>query len=84
VPIADGTLVATPDMLADDLIPSLLAASDGRRDGRQVVVTPGETCQSPSASGGRFERPGSRGPRENRENRPLRSSQGRKSNDIHG
>ena len=28
VPLADGTLVATPDMPADDLIPSLLAASD--------------------------------------------------------
>src|SRR3954467_2817845 len=29
VPLADGTLVATPDIPADDLIPSLLAASDG-------------------------------------------------------
>jgi hypothetical protein len=28
VPLADGTLVATPSMPADDLIPSLLAASD--------------------------------------------------------
>jgi threonine dehydrogenase-like Zn-dependent dehydrogenase len=28
VPFADGTLVATPDLPADDLIPSLLAASD--------------------------------------------------------
>src|SRR5215207_7590787 len=28
VPLADGTLVATPDLPADDLIPSLLAASD--------------------------------------------------------
>jgi threonine dehydrogenase-like Zn-dependent dehydrogenase len=28
VPLADGTLVATPDMPDDDLIPSLLAASD--------------------------------------------------------
>lgn len=28
VPLADGTLVATPDMPADDLVPSLLAASD--------------------------------------------------------
>src|SRR3982751_3088903 len=28
VPLADGTLVATPDMPADDLISSLLAASD--------------------------------------------------------
>jgi threonine dehydrogenase-like Zn-dependent dehydrogenase len=28
VPLADGTLVATPDIPADDLIPSLLAASD--------------------------------------------------------
>jgi threonine dehydrogenase-like Zn-dependent dehydrogenase len=28
VPLADGTLVATPDLPADDLIPSLLTASD--------------------------------------------------------
>ncbi len=28
VPLADGTLVATPDVPDDDLIPSLLAASD--------------------------------------------------------
>src|SRR5215211_7536263 len=28
VPLADGTLVATPDIPPDDLIPSLLAASD--------------------------------------------------------
>ena len=28
VPLADGTLVATPDIPADELIPSLLAASD--------------------------------------------------------
>jgi threonine dehydrogenase-like Zn-dependent dehydrogenase len=28
VPLADGTLVATPDIPADDLVPSFLAASD--------------------------------------------------------
>ena len=28
VPLADGTLVATPDVPTSDLIPSLLAASD--------------------------------------------------------
>ena len=28
VPLADGTLVATPDIPSDDLIPSLVAASD--------------------------------------------------------
>ena len=28
VPLADGTLVATPDLPADDLLPSLLSASD--------------------------------------------------------
>jgi threonine dehydrogenase-like Zn-dependent dehydrogenase len=28
VPLADGTLVATPDVPSDDLLPSLLAASD--------------------------------------------------------
>src|SRR5437588_210560 len=29
VPLADGTLVATPDVPPDDLVPSFLAASDG-------------------------------------------------------
>ncbi len=33
VPLADGSLVATPDMPSDDLIPSLLAASDVRGTG---------------------------------------------------
>ena len=28
IPLADGTLVATPDIPSDDLIPSLLAAAD--------------------------------------------------------
>jgi threonine dehydrogenase-like Zn-dependent dehydrogenase len=28
IPLADGTLVATPDLPPDDLLPSLLAASD--------------------------------------------------------
>ncbi len=28
VPLADGTLVATPELPSDDLVPSLLAASD--------------------------------------------------------
>jgi hypothetical protein len=28
VPLADGTLVATPDLPPEDLVPSLLAASD--------------------------------------------------------
>src|SRR3954465_11297308 len=28
IPLADGTLVATPDVPSDDLVPSLLAASD--------------------------------------------------------
>src|SRR4051812_27428055 len=28
VPLADGTLIATPDMPSDDLVPSLLSASD--------------------------------------------------------
>ena len=28
VPLADGTLIATPDLPADDLVPSLLSASD--------------------------------------------------------
>jgi threonine dehydrogenase-like Zn-dependent dehydrogenase len=28
VPLADGTLVATPDLPSDDLLPSFLAASD--------------------------------------------------------
>lgn len=28
IPLADGTLVATPEMPSEDLIPSLLAVSD--------------------------------------------------------
>jgi hypothetical protein len=28
IPLADGTLVATPEVPSDDLVPSLLAASD--------------------------------------------------------
>src|SRR5688500_14951818 len=28
IPLADGTLIATPDLPADDLVPSLLSASD--------------------------------------------------------
>jgi len=38
IPLADGTLVATPDLPPDDLIPSLLAASDVLGTGETVVV----------------------------------------------
>jgi threonine dehydrogenase-like Zn-dependent dehydrogenase len=47
VPLADGTLVATPDLPSDDLIPSLLAASDVLGTGWFGAVAaqagPGET-----------------------------------------
>ena len=47
VPLADGTLVATPDMPSDDLIPSLLAASDVLGTGwfaaDAAAVGPGKT-----------------------------------------
>jgi threonine dehydrogenase-like Zn-dependent dehydrogenase len=47
VPLADGTLVATPQMPPDDLIPSLLALSDVMGTGwfaaRAADVTPGKT-----------------------------------------
>lgn len=47
VPLADGTLVATPSMPDDDLIPSLLAASDvlgtGWFGARAAEVGPGKT-----------------------------------------
>ena len=47
VPLADGTLVATPDIPADDLIPSLLAASDvlgtGWFGAVAAEVAPGKT-----------------------------------------
>src|SRR6266542_2021871 len=47
VPLADGTLVATPDIPADDLIPSLLAASDvlgtGWFGAVAAEVSPGKT-----------------------------------------
>jgi threonine dehydrogenase-like Zn-dependent dehydrogenase len=47
VPLADGTLVATPDIPTDDLIPSLLAASDvlgtGWFGAVAAAVGPGKT-----------------------------------------
>src|SRR5919201_6341806 len=47
VPLADGTLVATPDIPSDDLIPSLLAASDvlgtGWFGAVAAAVGPGKT-----------------------------------------
>ena len=41
IPQADGTLVATPEMPADDLIPSLLALSDVMSTGWHAAVTAG-------------------------------------------
>src|SRR5947199_2116135 len=47
IPLADGTLVATPDVPPDDLIPSLLAASDvlgtGWFGASAADVAPGKT-----------------------------------------
>src|SRR5574341_1146006 len=47
IPLADGTLVATPDLPSDDLIPSLLAASDvlgtGWFGAVAAAVGPGKT-----------------------------------------
>jgi threonine dehydrogenase-like Zn-dependent dehydrogenase len=47
IPLADGTLVATPDLPSDDLIPSLLAASDVLGTGwfaaDAAAVRPGKT-----------------------------------------
>jgi threonine dehydrogenase-like Zn-dependent dehydrogenase len=47
IPLADGTLVATPEVPADDLIPSLLAASDVLGTGwfaaDAAAVGPGKT-----------------------------------------
>jgi threonine dehydrogenase-like Zn-dependent dehydrogenase len=47
VPLADGTLVATPEVPADDLIPSLLSASDvlgtGWFGAKAAAVHPGKT-----------------------------------------
>jgi threonine dehydrogenase-like Zn-dependent dehydrogenase len=47
VPLADGTLVATPDMPSDDLIPNLLAISDVLGTGwfaaAAANVSPGKT-----------------------------------------
>ena len=47
VPLADGTLVATPDIPSDDLLPSLLAASDvlgtGWFGAAAAEVEPGKT-----------------------------------------
>ena len=47
IPLADGTLVATPDLPAEDLVPSLLAASDvlgtGWFGATAAEVSPGKT-----------------------------------------
>jgi threonine dehydrogenase-like Zn-dependent dehydrogenase len=43
VPLADGTLVATPDVPSDDLVPSLLAASDVLGTGWFAAAGPGKT-----------------------------------------
>src|SRR5690242_21882413 len=47
VPLADGTLVAAPDVPSDDLLPSLLAASDvlgtGWFGAAAADVRPGKT-----------------------------------------
>jgi threonine dehydrogenase-like Zn-dependent dehydrogenase len=47
VPLADGTLVATPDVPADDMIPSLMALSDVMGTGwfgaDAAAVSPGKT-----------------------------------------
>ncbi len=47
IPLADGTLVATPDVPSDDLVPSLLAASDVLGTGwfaaDAAAVGPGKT-----------------------------------------
>jgi threonine dehydrogenase-like Zn-dependent dehydrogenase len=47
IPLADGTLVATPDIPSDDLLPSLLAASDvlgaGWFAAAAAAVGPGKT-----------------------------------------
>jgi threonine dehydrogenase-like Zn-dependent dehydrogenase len=48
IPLADGTLVATPDVPSDDLVPSLLAASDvlgtGWFGAAAANVQPGKTA----------------------------------------
>src|SRR5919107_1611013 len=44
-PLADGTLVATPDIPSDDLIPSLLAASDVLGTGRIIAMSRHEDRQ---------------------------------------
>jgi threonine dehydrogenase-like Zn-dependent dehydrogenase len=47
IPLADGTLVATPDLPPDDLVPSLLSASDvlgtGWFGALAAAVSPGKT-----------------------------------------
>ena len=50
VPLADGTLVATPDLPYDDLVPSLLSASDVLGTGwfGAVAAEAGRARPSPS------------------------------------
>lgn len=54
VPLADGTLVSTPDVPSDDLLPSLLATSDVLGTGWFAAVAanvkPGSTVSGFSSS----------------------------------
>ena len=65
VPLADGTLVATPELPSEDLVPSLLAASDvlgtGWFGAVAAEVGPGKTRRGGRRRGGRAaRRPGRR------------------------
>jgi NAD(P)-dependent dehydrogenase (short-subunit alcohol dehydrogenase family) len=50
VPLADGTLVATPDVPSDDLIPSLLTLSDVMGTTRRFAGLPGRPRWSSRSS----------------------------------
>ena len=55
IPFADGTLVATPEIPPNDLIPSLLAASDvlGPAGSARWLPKPARARRSPSSATGR-------------------------------
>jgi threonine dehydrogenase-like Zn-dependent dehydrogenase len=65
IPLADGTLVATPGMPSADLVPSLLAASDVLGTGWFAAVAADvgqDRCDSRRRRGGPARRPGRQAP----------------------
>jgi threonine dehydrogenase-like Zn-dependent dehydrogenase len=68
--LADGTLIATPDLPADDLIPSLLSASDVLGTGSMAPPTSSKRAATPASPPSRSSPTGSAPPRWSRPSAP--------------